>query len=381
MYLRTRCVTALTLLTLAALLLSGLTPRDFRVPNDAGWDADRATLRFDGRGIAYTDHVPVPAADEFSVDLVFLPGDAQAQGYSFILAFHSGDDDTQFVIGQWRSFVIIMNGDDYEYRRRLPRVTVNLAEVPAVPVVLTVSSGGAGTQLYANGLLVDEVSGVRLRIPGVMPGAEPETTPGFTARARVAETRLILGNSPLIRNGWTGTIFGVEIRDEDTSPETAVEIAERRRARAVGPAPESMWHASREIRWDGVGSPAVHVPRYLRVLQRSYLRFRGGSGGSRYAMAYDVLINIVGFLPFGALLCVLVFRRHNDGGQAAAPGGATRAVLIAVFTGFAVSLVIELTQAWLPGRHSSLIDLALNTAGTALGALFALRWTKRLTVP
>ena len=50
-----------------------------------------------------------------------------------------------------------------------------------------------------------------------------------------------------------------------------------------------------------------------------------------------------------------------------------RGALVAVAIGAGFSLAIETAQIWIPGRSSSAIDLACNTAGALIGALLALR--------
>jgi len=48
-------------------------------------------------------------------------------------------------------------------------------------------------------------------------------------------------------------------------------------------------------------------------------------------------------------------------------------LLLAVVVGFGLSLAIELTQVWLPGRDSSLSDLIANTVGTAIGGVLGIK--------
>lgn len=73
----------------------------------------------------------------------------------------------------------------------------------------------------------------------------------------------------------------------------------------------------------------------------------------------DVVLNLLGFLPFGFLVFAVLPERM----------ALFTRILAAVSAGGALSLSIELTQFWLPDRHSSLSDLVLNTLGTGAGAM------------
>lgn len=79
----------------------------------------------------------------------------------------------------------------------------------------------------------------------------------------------------------------------------------------------------------------------------------------RWWTVFDVVSNLVGYLPFGALVCVALLRtgRHPLLSQVAS---------IAVAGLLSISL--ETLQNYLPQRVSSNVDLALNVAGSAVGA-------------
>ena len=77
----------------------------------------------------------------------------------------------------------------------------------------------------------------------------------------------------------------------------------------------------------------------------------------------DTALNTLGFLPFGFI--VNGYRRR------AKPEGRFRNMIWVIGIGAMLSLIIELTQIWLPNRTSSTNDLIRNTLGTFLGAFLA----------
>jgi VanZ family protein len=75
---------------------------------------------------------------------------------------------------------------------------------------------------------------------------------------------------------------------------------------------------------------------------------------------FDLWANFLGYLPLGALL--LVAARRSGGSPAAA-------LALAVLAPSALSYATEVTQSFLPGRHPSLKDCAVNGLGAGAGAL------------
>jgi VanZ family protein len=80
---------------------------------------------------------------------------------------------------------------------------------------------------------------------------------------------------------------------------------------------------------------------------------------SRYVTSFDVVLNVLAYIPMGTLAC-LYFRQAHE---------RTRAIVEAALFGAALSLAMETLQLFIPTRVSSVYDVAANSAGALLGAL------------
>lgn len=81
----------------------------------------------------------------------------------------------------------------------------------------------------------------------------------------------------------------------------------------------------------------------------------------KYWTGFDVGVNVLGYVPLGALLALTVIRTRFS----AFP------VLLATCFGACLSLSMEALQGYLPSRVASREDWLLNIAGTLLGAVMA----------
>jgi len=79
-------------------------------------------------------------------------------------------------------------------------------------------------------------------------------------------------------------------------------------------------------------------------------------------------VNVLAFLPFGFLGGLILVRKMRS-----VPKGTAVIILAAFF----FSLSVELLQAWLPTRNSSMVDLICDVTGAAIGAWIARRTTIR----
>ncbi|HZW11729.1 MAG TPA: VanZ family protein [Noviherbaspirillum sp.] len=78
-----------------------------------------------------------------------------------------------------------------------------------------------------------------------------------------------------------------------------------------------------------------------------------------YWTGFDVATNVVGYLPFGALIVFALYPNVRG----------LPAVLVAIAGGAMVSGMMEAIQTFLPNRVSSNLDFLTNVAGTGIGAV------------
>ena len=106
----------------------------------------------------------------------------------------------------------------------------------------------------------------------------------------------------------------------------------------------------------------------------------------RYSSGFDIVLNVLSYIPLGGMLAALRLRRfqaypqaHPRALMATAAPSAGAVLLSATIAAFTLSFAMESVQTMLPVRVSSPIDLIANTAGAFLGAsVLVTRWGRRL---
>jgi len=366
-----RVLSVLFGLTVVVTFYAGLDPAGHPFRNGATWLKDGSGLDFDGAGFAYTDRFVETATAErfhengFTLELVLeIPSQIESR-FKFLANFHDGNDASQLLFGQWRNWLILMNGDDYDHSRRLPRITVDISDNLDSPILVTCTSGLDGTRIYVDGVLRSERHDVHLTIPGGRSGG-----------------RLVLGNSVFGENPWTGRLGGVslyswvqgsgEVRDNTLHRQDLFALSPLRPKgcelwvpMVEGPA-ETARDRSGWGRDVMVRSDVTYLIRRLFDPVLSQDRFDAGFWS-------DFRINLLGFIPFGFLLMGLLTGSRKRGTIAS--------VVIVTIAGFLLSAGIEYVQSWFPARNSSMLDLLLNTLGAELGAwlwVLVVRFVRRL---
>ncbi len=349
----------------AGLLVVGLWPFAFRPLNCVDWLRDRAGLSFQPEGIAYdpesTDWSAGGRPDQpatFTVELWLEPGQAPASDVFDILTIDDGHFPSGIVLCQWKTDLVFRIRDAAGDRgtREVGPDNVLTAQTPRV---ITVTMEPSGTTFYSDGSRLNQF-------------------PAFVVPRSYLNGRLILGNAATGKHSWTGCLFGLAIFNRAL---TASEVAQhqalwtdRRVERLAGESGLTALYLFDEGKglWAQDRSANRHrllLPERYPVLRKRVLELPWGPTALKMSDLDDIAVNILGFMPFGFM--VFWYRRL------AKPAGRAGNVVWAVGAGAMISLAIELTQAWLPNRTSSVMDLVCNTMGTLLGALIARRILSR----
>lgn len=347
----------LTAIMVVIALFFGLRPRAWFVENDVQWLPDAGGLRFQGNGMAYVRglqlDLPAKNPGAFTIELAAAPGTLQRLGFSPLLVLHDGIDDRQLAVWQYHRSLIVMNGDDYDYRQRRPRVVARDVLSTDRMRLLTITSGEKGTRLFVDGVLAAAKDAWRLAIPR-------QTQPLL----------LVLGNSVYGKHGWTGSLYGVAFFAEAIQPASVKRrfdlwTASRDFSRLGEPSPWLRYTFDNStggvISDPSGGHPHLERPAHLKALKKTLLSLPGREFRWNRSVVGDMVINFFGFMPLGLVFGAFLQRSCGLGDRRSLP--------IALAMCLLLSLSIEIAQAWIPNRTSSLPDLMLNVVGGLLGIL------------
>jgi hypothetical protein len=343
---------AICALVLLGILVAGLWP--FHSPrNQVSWLNNNSGLLF-GKYGSIVSQAPLKArpsqADgSCSIEIWLQPRRVKASGT--ILAFYWPESRTvPFALRQSLGDLILLrrNDDPSRHGKRI-RLYIDDVFSHQQPVFVTISSAPLGTRIYVDGALV-------------------RTTPNFRFSSQELTGQLVIGNAPATTDNWSGQLKGFAVYDRGL---TTAEVSQHYENWTTGK------QANVSASEGAVGlylfneengsvvhnqvDPAtdLHIPERFFVLHEQFLERPWGEFRPDWNYWKDVGINIAGFVPLGFFFCAYFSSMQTT----------RRAVLFTIAFGFAVSLTIEVLQAFLPTRDSGMTDLITNTLGTALGAV------------
>ena len=335
------------------ILFFGLHPKGFHFKNNVKRLTDSPGIEFGEFGIAYTDQfIESGEATDFSIEVVIRPGENSEKVFSHILTIHNGNDDSQLMLGQWGENLIFMNGDDYENKKRLPRITIDASAYSPTELLLSLTSNNEGTKVYLNGQLARELKDFTLKLPE---GA--------------ATSRIILGNSIYGKHSWVGIVKALAFYKTVLS-ETQIALTYFNWLKSQSLSYDSKGKALVLYTFQEKGTSAIDltghnhtllIPGTMKPLKTKFLKAENKFPNIVSTTIWDFLINLFGFFPFGFSLSLLISKQINS--------SSARSLFIVACAGFFLSLFIETVQTWIPSRSSDVYDLGLNTVGAFLGAV------------
>jgi hypothetical protein len=337
---------------LLGILVAGLWP--FHTPRNAvSWLGA-------GNGLLFGKHGSIVSASPFkagaaqgdnscSLQVWLKPSRIDSGAGGMIAAFYSPETQvTPFALRQWRrGLVLVHEGQGISGKR----AEIYLGDVLSVqkPVVVTITSGEGGTATYADGRLVKKLANLAI--------SNQELTGQF-----------VIGNSPTTAYSWSGQLKGLAIYDRELS---AAEVSQSSADWTEGSHLDSAKREGAVARYlfaEGNGnvvrnevdsSTNLLIPERFFVLHPEFLERPWDEYRPGWRYWKNIAINVVGFIPLGFFFYPYLSQVR----QAKHPASLTIAL------GLAVSLTIEVLQAFLPTRDSGMTDLITNTLGTAVGVM------------
>ena len=345
---------------LAIVLVAGLWPFDFHPKNQVVRLNGRNGVLFNGHGMIFgaLDLPPMAASAESrqptTIELLIRPF-SEPKDYLpqyFTVLDENLEDD--FFIGQWRSELVLRTRiRGHAALSRYREVGVRGTFSNDKESLIAITSGDAGTIIYQDGLPAKILPRFFLIAPD-----------------KTGRRTLLLGNSSTGKAGMKGMISGIAIYDRELS------------ASQINRSYDSWKKDGRTILGKDEGLDALYlfnersggtvrnhikpgqdlaIPEAFKPLKRIILALDWKRFGFNHNFLSDVALNVIGFSIFSfiqgvAFLSVLHSKR-------------SRALLLALICGSALSMIIELIQVCLPGRNSDLTDWICNTIGTLAAVL------------
>jgi VanZ family protein len=347
---KNKSLAALCLIVVFGLLGAGLWPFNTHPRNEVSWSPDGKGLRFGAYGTVLGSRViaqPISVDGSCTVEIFLTPG--LADDSNTILAFSVRDDPPHLQIGQAGSALYVLR-DIFRSGTEVEHPYINIAHVfqQGQPVLLTVTAGPQGTEVYVNGGLA-------------------RTRRDFGLSARDLTGNLVIANSPVGNDSWSGLLQGMAFYGSELS---ATEVSRHYHDWSTGDrtiltnlGSDTLYlfreGTGRVVRNMGPSRQTdLYIPDHYVVLHPQFLRPFWKDNYLSVASLRDISVNIWGFAPLGFLLNAVLWRFKSR----------RRSFRTSVLLGALLSLIIEVLQYFLPMRVSDSMDVLTNTLGTMIGA-------------
>ena len=349
-----RAITAKVLRLICLCILCGILVAclwPFHSPkNEVTWLGNENGLRFGRHGtVLSSGSLKIGASrDQPSCTLEIWLQPGLTHDSNTILALYTPENPLQFSLHQSDSD-LVLQGDarDRQHTNRIARLHVDDIFREGRAIFITITLSPQITAIYANGILVKTARGSPLPL-GDLVG------------------QLVVGDSPVGPDSWSGKLLGLAIYDwELTEPQVYQHF--QRWTTKGRPDITSAEGTSALYLLDEQGGRTVHnqnksgvdlyIPERYMIVDQIFLETPWKEFYVGWSYWKNVLINIVGFIPLGFFFCIYFVSVSK----------LEKAALTTIILGFTLSLTVETLQAYLPTRQSGMTDVITNTLGTCIG--------------
>ena len=326
------------------LIIAGLWPFNFLQSNKASQDSVNG-LCLTPPGTAYTSNPfkKLLGLREFTILLNLSSDFFGSNGYARILSYSLDGERVNFMIGQWKDSIV------FKLRASENRGPIHFetegvfkrGEKECIAIIFN----GEKLLLYHHGRIRNEKKTGPLNFSN-WDGSYP----------------LVIGSEANGKSPWRGTIFSIALFDQAFPSEKIKSLALH--VKDFSPLIHYTFNDGQEgkVIDHGKGEPAhLIIPRYFTPYERTILEKPFTQLRDYRCNMKDIMINVVGFVPLGFLLSFYLLKKGLP---------FRSSLLLSILTGFCLGLMIEVIQAFLPTRSSSMTDLIANTLGTAIGSFF-----------
>ena len=336
-------------LILCGIFIAGLSPFTSHPRNEVKWLENQNGLHF-GEYASILSSAPLrwngPPDGSCSIEFWMQPG--LIEDSNTMMAFDSPGAPVRFEIRQSLDDLALVRNSTSQSNPKAQILYVTHA-LQDVPLFITLTSGRGGISIYLNGALVRSSS-------------------EFSVTRRDLSGQMVIGNSPWADDSWSGVLHGIGLYGRELTGE---EVRKNYADWTTFGQPKALAEeqATAVFRFNEPTGTVVHnqvpgginlyIPDHYLVLHPPFLEAFWRPTDWGWGFWKDALVNVGGFVPLGFFFCVYFSRSMP----------VTRAILLTIVFGCAVSFVIEATQYYLPTRDSDSRDWLNNTLGTIVGAL------------
>lgn len=261
--------------------------------------------------------------------------------FGALLYLGDGCEENPLIVGQWLNKLVVMKGCDVANLVNRPQLSTEINPDIEQPINISILFGTEKSELRVNGEIVSVAKG-----------------PIITQTQFSSYQKMLAGNSPDGFHGWTGTLNSLKIvqsfQNEEPSTRTETHSDFQFNGRNIS---EKLINHSTSNQDD------LNIPKIGWFPQKPVLS-RLSIDSLLEKNKLDLLINTIGFVPWGICATSLLFVFLGF--------SRIRLILATVAIGMLTSLAIELSQIFIAGRQSHLHDLVLNVSGAFFGALIFL---------